>query len=83
LEHLKEHQIDLMLVDMRMPEMNGLEVIKTVKSTSPVLPIMVVTSHIDQEILDELSKLKVYDFIIKPFDLATLEKKIIAKLSAP
>ena len=80
LEYLETSSVNLMLVDMNMPEMNGLEVIKAVKESKPKLPIILMSSEFpNTERMDEMIKLGVSDFISKPFELNCLESKIALK----
>ena len=80
LECLETSPVNLMLVDMNMPEMNGLEVIKAVKESRPNLPIILMSSEFpNTERMDEIIKLGVSDFISKPFELNCLESKIALK----
>jgi putative two-component system response regulator len=80
LKHLENKPVDLMITDMNMPEMNGLEVIKAVKESNPKLPIILMSSEFpNTERMDEMIKLGVSDFISKPFELNCLESKIALK----
>lgn len=79
LEYLSDHPVNLMLVDMHMPEMDGVEVIKTAKQIKPDLPIIVMTGSPDSEIVEiaiELSKLGVSNYLKEPFPLSYLERVI-------
>ena len=78
LEYLKQKQVDVVLTDMHMPEMNGLELIKGIKIIRQDLPIILMSSYVDQDILDDLTAEGICDYVKKPFDLSALEQ-IIAK----
>ncbi len=44
-EHIRTHTVDLMIVDLKMPGMDGLEVIQVVNQTSPDTEIILLTAH--------------------------------------
>lgn len=76
LEYLKKNQVDLVLTDMYMPEMDGIAVIKSIKNIRHDLPIILMSSYIDQDVLDELNTAGIFDYVKKPFDLVVLEQLI-------
>src|SRR6056297_152712 len=64
----KEDHIDIVLTDIKMPRMDGLELVKNIKSEkSDIIPIMM-TGYIDSDILVSVLRAGAYDFIPKPFD---------------
>jgi len=71
-EIFKNNKIDLVLTDILMPNMNGIELTKYIKERSPHLPIVVVTAHTEHQYLIECIKLKVDGYIIKPFSIDQL-----------
>jgi CheY-like chemotaxis protein len=71
----------LMLLDMYMPEMSGIEVIRTLRGRGDMLPIVVVTASRDQALLDECLKLGSFDVISKPVDLDYLDMAILVSLT--
>ena len=73
LEYLRDNPVNLMLTDINMPEMSGLDLIKAIKKTKPDLPIIAMTGSPDPEIIDELSKLGVSNCLEKPLFLSYLE----------
>ena len=85
LAYLKDNPVSLVLTDVNMPEMNGIEVVRLAKQIRPDLPIIVMGSHIgDEEIKSNLFKLGVTDYLSKPFELTFLEKTIeLTLLSLP
>ena len=76
LEYLKQKQVDVVLTDMHMPEMNGLELIKGIKIIRQDLPIILMSSYVDQDILDDLTAEGICDYVKTPFDLTALEQTI-------
>jgi len=68
LEQAILHQADLMLVDISMPIMNGLELIKQLKVTTPKCKVSIITGHDEFTYAKEAIKLDVEDYILKPVD---------------
>jgi DNA-binding NtrC family response regulator len=63
---------DVVLLDMRMPRVHGIEVLKYIKETSPTTEVIVLTNVVDMKMAVETTKLGAYDFIGKPYDLDQL-----------
>lgn len=66
LKLIKSVSFSLMLLDMKMPRVNGLEILKSVIKTRPELPVIVVTGYHSVEIAQEVSVLGAKDFLAKP-----------------
>ena len=67
---------DLMLLDMKLPDMSGLEVLKTSKMVSPATKVIVATGYVDQKIIDQAETLGRDSFLQKPFNLEYLRVEI-------
>lgn len=69
LKSLKEADCtaDLLLLDVKMPEMDGIEVLKQLKPLQPQLPVIVMTGHGTIESAVEAMKIGAYDYLTKPF----------------
>ena len=65
---LKEEHFDLLIADLRLPDINGMEVIRQVKELDPNTEVIAITGYPTTAIAVEAMKLKVNDFIPKPFD---------------
>ncbi len=72
----KEQAFDLVLMDVRMPKMSGLEALKEIKSHNPSLPILIMTAHSNVEAAVEAIKAGAYDYLTKPLDFAKLRISI-------
>jgi len=68
----KEAVPGCILLDIRMPEMDGLEVQQALKSTGVLMPVIVLTGHGDINIAVQAMKAGAVDFIEKPFEKAVL-----------
>ncbi len=68
LDKLESAEIDLVLTDMKMPLMNGIELLESIKAKNPELPVIMMTAHgtVDKAV-DAMQK-GAYSYILKPFD---------------
>jgi len=73
LDLLAEKNPSLMILDLKMPEMDGLEVLKRARKLQPKLPVIMLTAHGTMEAAIEAMKLGAIDFLTKPFDLQELK----------
>jgi len=65
---IEEKQISCLLLDIQMPEMNGFEVLKKVKDTTPSLSVIIISAHGSVENAIKATRLGAFDFIEKPID---------------
>jgi DNA-binding NtrC family response regulator len=87
LEELRNSHYDLVIADLMMPEMNGLELLSKVKSIDPELNFIVMTAYASVDTAIEALKKGAFDYIAKPFKVdelkitirKSLEQKRIAK----
>ncbi len=80
---LSEHEVDLCLTDMKLPDGNGIELIKHINTNYPDLPVAMITAHGNMESAIEALKAGAFDFISKPVDLKTLRHLIDIALNLP
>ena len=71
------NEYDIVLLDLIMPKKDGLYVLEQIKSNNLDKKVIVETSYNASEVIREVSEYGVNYFILKPFDLSDLEKKII------
>lgn len=83
LNEIKEHHYGLVILDMRLPGMNGLEILKKIKESDPSLPVIMLTAFGDIKTAVECMKQGAQDFITKPFDndamILTIKKTLELK----
>ncbi|MEA2063423.1 MAG: sigma-54 dependent transcriptional regulator [Gemmatimonadota bacterium] len=60
--------IDLVITDIKMPEVNGLDVLRAAKKLDPCLPVVLITAHADQQMAIEACNEGAYYFLEKPFE---------------
>jgi len=72
LELYAEHSPDMMIVDINLPYIDGLEVIEKIRKSNENMPIVVMSAYSDQEKLFKAVKLGLSDYLIKPVPLKKL-----------
>ena len=81
LERLMKKQFDIMLVDIKMEGMSGLEVLRSVKESDPDVAVVMITAYGSISTAIEAMKIGAQDYLLKPFDpneLGLLIEKIVA-----
>lgn len=68
LEKMKAHMPDIVLTDIEMENMNGLQLIKEMNRMNPLLRIIVLTGHDDFTYVQECCRMEVHDYLLKPVD---------------
>lgn len=69
IELVKQHHPDCVFVDLKMPKMSGIEVLKKIKEIDSSIGVIMVTGHGDIENAIEAQGLGAYDYVSKPFDI--------------
>lgn len=77
-EHVRTHSIDLMIVDLRMPGMDGLEVVQVVNQIAPDTEVILLTAFGSTETAIQALRLQIHDYLLKPASpvqiIATVKK---------
>ena len=73
-------ETELVLLDVKMPEMSGIEVLSKLTVDSPDIFAIMVTSVVETETAVEAMKLGAYDYILKPFDRDNVLQKVLAAI---
>ena len=71
---------DLVLLDIMMPEMDGLECLQRIRKSSPESIVIMVSGLKDEKVAKEAIRLGAYDYIGKPFDLSYLKDNLLARI---
>ncbi|HSF05028.1 MAG TPA: response regulator [Methylomirabilota bacterium] len=71
---------DLVLLDVRMPDMDGVEVLRRLRAVNGDLAIIMVTANEDLGLARETLKLGAFDYVAKPFDFRYLDRAVAAGL---
>ncbi len=77
LEYLEQNEVDLMLVDIRMPVMSGLELLKRVRTMNRNVDVVILSGFADFEYAREALCYGAKDYILKPFDENTLVNAVL------
>jgi len=72
--------VDVVLLDVAMPDMDGMETLKRIVSAQPNMPVIMVTANADIEITSKVLQLGAADYVPKPFDLDYLDQAISIQL---
>lgn len=80
LELLKNQSFDLVLSDIKMPELDGLRLTARLRETHPDLPVILMTGFPSVESAVEALRAKAEDYVIKPFNINQLFKLIDSKV---
>lgn len=82
LELVKNKVPDLVILDMRLPGMNGFEVFQAIHKIEPKLPVIIMTAYGTTESAIKATKLGAFDYILKPFDIPDMLNFIRQALEA-
>jgi DNA-binding NtrC family response regulator len=64
---LSMHSIDLLILDVRLPGVNGLDILKEVKSQYPYMEVIIISAHGDMDTVIKAMRLGAFDYMRKPF----------------
>lgn len=72
LDRARRQEFDVVLTDLKMPGLNGLELVRQLHEVKPRLPIILMTAYGTTETAIEATKLGAFDYVVKPFDVGEL-----------
>lgn len=75
-ELLESHPVDVLITDLKMPEMDGFELLAYAARRHPSMPAIAITAFADEEAYEKLAALGVSHCIMKPFEFKDLIEKI-------
>lgn len=76
LRFLKAIPVDVVVLDVRMPEMDGIQVLRQIKKLNPSVEVIMLTGHANLEVAVEGMRLGAFDYLIKPSPIEELIYKI-------
>ncbi|MGC9965454.1 MAG: response regulator [Syntrophobacteraceae bacterium] len=76
LAHLKENPVDIVVLDVKMPGMSGLETLREIKKQYGLLEVIMLTGHANMEVAIEGMETGAFDYLMKPTDIDELLYKI-------
>ena len=76
LTYLKDHAVDVVVMDVRMPGMDGIETLRKIKKINPLLEVIMLTGHACLEIAREGMEVGAFDYLMKPINIDELLYKL-------
>jgi DNA-binding NtrC family response regulator len=73
---LQQNPADIVVLDVRMKGMDGIQALRAIKSAHPLIEVIMLTGHASLEIAREGMKLGAFDYLMKPIDLDELLYKL-------
>jgi len=73
---LQQNPADVVVLDVRMPGMDGIQTLRAIKRNHPLLEVILLTGHANLEIAKEGMQLGAFDYLMKPIDLDELLYKL-------
>ena len=81
IEILDSREIDLVLTDIKMPAMDGMSLTAEMKENYPEIPVVIMTAYPSVDSAVEALRLRVGDYVIKPFNINQLFKSVERQLT--
>jgi DNA-binding NtrC family response regulator len=76
LERLEDREVDVVVLDLQMPGVDGIQVLRKIKERKPLIEVIMLTGHATVETAIEGMKLGAFDFLTKPTETEELLEKI-------
>ncbi len=81
--HVKDHNPAVVIMDIKMPVMNGLDALAQIKKLKPRVPVVMITGYESDDVAAQAMRLGANDYLTKPFDRQRILSKIQAILRPP
>jgi DNA-binding NtrC family response regulator len=79
---MRKSEFDVAVLDLKMEDMDGIEVLKIFKKMDPDMPVIMLTGHGSEKSASEGMEYGAYDYLFKPFEFEELIEKIHAAVSS-
>ncbi len=76
IELLSRNPADVVVLDVRMPGMDGIQTLREIRKTDPLVEVIMLTGHASLEVAKEGMELGAFDFLMKPIDIDELLYKL-------
>ena len=76
LQKLEQHHPTLVLLDLKMPGMDGLLALRKMKELRPQLPVIVMTAEEDAHLMRQAFALGAFEYLVKPYDFKALQSML-------
>jgi DNA-binding NtrC family response regulator len=73
---LDEHPVDVIVLDVKMPGMDGIQALREIKKRDPLIEVIMLTGHASMEVAIEGMELGAFDYLMKPINIDDLLYKI-------
>lgn len=80
LTHLRAHPTDLVIMDIKMPHLNGLETLRSIKALKPNQKVLIITGYESSDVAVAATRLGASDYLTKPFERERVRAKVEALL---
>jgi CheY-like chemotaxis protein len=80
LEQFEKHKLHCVLLDLRMPDIDGVEVLREIRNLSAEVPVILITAYADPEKMEAAEMLGISRCITKPFDIMELKEEVLRLL---
>ena len=82
LSKAETHRPDVILLDVRMPDLDGISVLRRIREVNPWVGILMMSGNTDSEAVRETLALGAFDYVFKPFDFEYLDRAVHKMLTA-
>jgi DNA-binding NtrC family response regulator len=76
LEFLAQNRVDVVVLDVKMPGMDGIQALKEIKKLHPLIEVVMLTGHASVEVAIQGMELGAFDYLMKPVDIDDLLYKV-------
>lgn len=76
LEFIRTQPVDVVVLDVKMPGMDGIQTLKAIKSMNPLVEVIMLTGHASVEVAIQGMELGAFDYLMKPMDIDELLYKV-------
>lgn len=76
LDTLRDNEIDVVLLDISMPEVDGIQTLGDIKKQHPQVEVLMLTAHANSDIVISSLSMGAYDYLCKPVDVEEIVRKI-------
>jgi DNA-binding NtrC family response regulator len=76
LEFLDQNRVDVVVLDVKMPGMDGIQALKEIKKLHPLIEVVMLTGHASVEVAIQGMELGAFDYLMKPVDIDDLLYKV-------
>jgi DNA-binding NtrC family response regulator len=73
---ISQRRLNVVLLDIRMPEIDGLEVLGRLRAAAPEIPVIMITGNDDLALARKTLEMGAFDYIAKPFDLGYVARAV-------